>query len=157
MAIQIKRGTKAAMEAATLLAGEPAWATDTHQLFVGNGGTNYEVPTVATVEAEAEAAVEAKFDSELAAEVRAQILRIETGSVSITPDSIGVPKTAAIVFTEGRFTEAPCVFVNAKTSGPGTVLLGVSATNITASGCDIILTRKSLDGTTVQWFAIQEI
>lgn len=157
MAIQLKRGTKAAMEAATLLAGEPAWATDTHQLFIGNGGTNYEVPTVATVDAAVEAAVEDKFDSELLTEVRAQIFRMETGSVSITPDTIGVPKSAAITFTPGRFSAPPKVFCNPQTTVPGTSVLGVSATNITANGCNIFITRKTLTSTGIQWLAIQEI
>lgn len=157
MAIQIKRGTKAAMQAATLLAGEPAWATDTHQLFIGNGGTNYEVPTTEAIDAAVEAAVEDKFDSELVTAVRDQIFRMQTGSVTITPDAIGVPKAVTVNFAQGRFSTVPQVFANALTSVPGTTVLGVSAVCTSTSNATIYLTRKDLTPTTVCWLAIQAI
>ncbi|HAR98394.1 MAG TPA: hypothetical protein DCS11_05805 [Syntrophus sp. (in: bacteria)] len=39
--LKIKRGTKASLP--TLAAGEPGWATDTHELFIGDGSTNRKV------------------------------------------------------------------------------------------------------------------
>jgi hypothetical protein len=39
--IKFKRGTQATIP--TLADGEPGWTTDTHKLFIGQGGTNYEV------------------------------------------------------------------------------------------------------------------
>lgn len=38
---QFKRGTESGIP--TLADGQPGWTTDTHRLFVGQGGTNYEV------------------------------------------------------------------------------------------------------------------
>lgn len=80
---------------------------------------------------------------------------IATGDLSIVPDEGNVPKGEHIDFPEGLFTKTPVVFVNPKTTVPGTLVLGASVTNITKSGCDIYLTRTSASSTGVCWLAIQ--
>lgn len=81
--------------------------------------------------------------------------KIATGNFSIVPDEGSVPKGEHIDFPEGLFTKTPVVFVNPKTTVPGTLVLGASVTNITKAGCDIYLTRTSASSTGVCWLAIQ--
>lgn len=81
--------------------------------------------------------------------------KIATGNFSIVPDEGSVPKGEHIDFPEGLFTKTPVVFVNPKTTVPGTLVLGASVTNITKTGCDIYLTRTSASSTGVCWLAIQ--
>lgn len=81
--------------------------------------------------------------------------KIATGNFSIVPDEGSVPKGEHIDFPEGLFTKTPVVFVNPKTTVPGTLVLGASVTNITKAGCDIYLTRTSVSSTGVCWLAIQ--
>ena len=81
--------------------------------------------------------------------------KIATGSLSIVPDEGNVPKGEHVDFPEGLFTKTPVVFVNPKTTVPGTLVLGASVTDITKAGCDIYLTRTSASSTGVCWLAIQ--
>lgn len=81
--------------------------------------------------------------------------KIATGNFSIVPDEGNVPKGEHVDFPEGLFTKTPVVFVNPKTTVPGTLVLGASVTNITKAGCDIYLTRTSASSTGVCWLAIQ--
>lgn len=81
--------------------------------------------------------------------------KIATGNLTIVPDEGGVPKREHVDFPEGLFTKTPVVFVNPKTTVPGTLVLGASVTNITKAGCDIYLTRTSASSTGVCWLAIQ--
>ena len=81
--------------------------------------------------------------------------KIATGSLSIVPDEGSVPKREHIDFPEGLFTKTPAVFVNPRTTVPGTVVLGASVAAITEAGCDIYLTRTFASATSVCWLAIQ--
>lgn len=75
-----------------------------------------------------------------------------SGKFSIKP----VPKEP----TKGRldfpkkFKSAPAVIVTPSSEVPGTVIMGVSAVNVTASGCDVYLTRTNNTETSVMWVAI---
>ena len=52
------------------------------------------------------------------------------------------------------FSGVPKVFVNPLTTVPGSNVLGCNANNITASGFDIYIYRKTAASTGVDWFAI---
>ncbi len=80
---------------------------------------------------------------------------IVTGHVSIATDEANIPKAQHVDFPEDLFTAAPCVFVNPKTSVPGTKVLGISVTNLTKTGCDIYITRTAAEQTGICWLAIQ--
>ncbi len=81
--------------------------------------------------------------------------REAAGAVSITPSAANTPTKANITFPAGRFTQPPLVQVAANTTGPGTVVTGVSYANVTTSGCEVWLTRINTVATTVGWAAVQ--
>ena len=75
-----------------------------------------------------------------------------SGKFSIKP----VPKEP----TKGRldfpkkFKSAPAVIVTPSSEVPGTVIMGVSAVNVSATGCDVYLTRTNNTETNIMWVAI---
>lgn len=77
---------------------------------------------------------------------------IQVGKISITP----VPKepTAGHITFEKKFKSAPVVNVTPSSEVPGTVITGVSAVNVTTSGCDVYVTRTNNTVTNVMWLAI---
>lgn len=84
--------------------------------------------------------------------VRRQVQRIQSGRVEIVPVK-DTPTKATVVFPQ-EFDTAPIITTSANTSGPGNIVLGTSATNVTTKGCDIYLTRTSTTSTSVYWVGI---
>lgn len=76
----------------------------------------------------------------------------QSGTVSITPDSAGTPKSANITFPD-PFAATPVVFTTALATVPN-LILGTAATSPTATGCKIWLCRGSTTATTIQWIAV---
>ena len=76
----------------------------------------------------------------------------QTGTVSITPDTAGTPKSANISFPSS-FAATPLVYATALATVPS-LILGTGATSPTATGCKIWLCRNSTASTTVQWIAV---
>lgn len=75
------------------------------------------------------------------------------GVVNITPTANTVT-TAAVTFPAGLFTAAPVIQVTANTSAPG-VVTEVSASSVTASGCNVSILRSDTTSTGIWWTAIQ--
>ena len=79
--------------------------------------------------------------------------RVLTGTVSIKPDSSGVPKSADITFPSGYFSSPPLVFATPVSGAPETGVKGCGVTNNTASGATIWLTRGDTTSTEIHWVA----
>ena len=62
-----------------------------------------------------------------------------------TKTHVDFPKTMAYT---------PIVLLNALSAVPGTILKGITATNITTTGFDIYITRSDGGATSVKWLAI---
>ena len=84
-------------------------------------------------------------------------LLLQWGSVTITPDVAGTPKTAVVTFPLA-YASTPAVFVSPVTSVPHTVDVGVQrAADIVgdpAKAVGVTLTRSGLTGTGIYWLAI---
>lgn len=84
-------------------------------------------------------------------------LLLQWGSVTITPDAAGTPKTAVVTFPLA-YASTPAVFVSPVTSVPHSVDVGVQrAADIVgdpAKAVGVTLTRSGLTGTGIYWFAI---
>lgn len=76
----------------------------------------------------------------------------QAGSVVITPDSAGTPKSANITYPTA-FAGTPLVLATALATAPD-LILGTAATSPTATGCKIWLCRGSTTATTIQWIAV---
>lgn len=74
------------------------------------------------------------------------------GQVLITPTAANTPTSIAITFGK-EFSNVPIVVCTANTMAPGTVVTGVSATDITKTGCNLWLTRTNTTATGVSWIA----
>jgi hypothetical protein len=79
--------------------------------------------------------------------------RVASGIVTITPVA-NAATTVSITFPAGRFTSPPHMQVTANTAVAGTVQ-EVSASNVTATGCDISIYRSNVTATGVWWLAVQ--
>lgn len=79
-------------------------------------------------------------------------LLIQWGNVTITPEP-STPTSKAVKF-DVSYTDAPCVFVTAYTTVPGTSVLGAASANITTTGFDAYVTRAGTTNTGVMWVAI---
>jgi len=78
---------------------------------------------------------------------------IDAGSVAVTPVA-NTPTAQAVVFTQ-PFTAIPIVVATAVTGSPGSTVLEVSVTNVTTTGCDVVLYRTNTTVTGVNWQAVQ--
>lgn len=80
MAIRFRRGLQAALAQISLLAGEPAYCTDTHKLMMGRGnGTNDLVITEAQLEDAVNTAVDAAVSAALSTVVPWTNLTLNSG------------------------------------------------------------------------------
>ena len=77
-----------------------------------------------------------------------------SGKVAITPVA-NTPTFVTVTFPAGRFTAAPNVVVTAETSVPGTTVSGTGVLNVTATSCDVYVTRANTGATNVYWIAMQ--
>lgn len=64
-------------------------------------------------------------------------------------------QTVEVAFPAGAFTSPPAVALAGSTTSPG-ILVEMSATNITATGCTITGARGSTADTDVYWVAIEQ-
>jgi hypothetical protein len=79
-------------------------------------------------------------------------LLIQWGNVTITPVA-NTPTAEAVTFGVS-YTDAPCVFVTAYSTVPGTSVSGVASANITTTGFNAYVTRNGATNTGVMWVAI---
>jgi hypothetical protein len=79
-------------------------------------------------------------------------LLIQWGNETITP-AANTPTAKEIKFAVS-YTDAPCVFVTAYTTVPGTAVSGVASANITTTGFNAYVTRNGATNTGVMWVAI---
>ncbi len=79
-------------------------------------------------------------------------LLIQWGNVTITPVA-NTPTAEAVTFSVS-YTDAPCVFVTAYTTVPGTSVSGVASANITTTGFNAYITRNGATNTGIMWVAI---
>lgn len=79
-------------------------------------------------------------------------LLIQWGNETITPVA-NTPTAQAVKFPVS-YTDAPCVFVTAYTTVPGTSVSGVASANITTTGFNAYITRNGATNTGVMWVAI---
>lgn len=77
---------------------------------------------------------------------------IQTGKIAITPKP-NEPTSGHLTFSK-KFKSAPVVNVTPSSEVPGTVITGVSAVNVTTSGCDVYVTRTNNTVTNIMWAAI---
>ena len=79
------------------------------------------------------------------------------GRVLVKPTEANKPTKVSITFPEGLFTPntTPFVVATPHSTSPGTLVQGVSVYNVTASGCDIYLTRSTIADTYVSWMAME--
>jgi hypothetical protein len=77
---------------------------------------------------------------------------VQSGHVFITPTAANTPTAYALTFPQA-FPAAPVVVATPETSGPGTVVTGVGARDVTATGCNLYLTRTDTTVTGVWWIA----
>ena len=82
-----------------------------------------------------------------------RIPEIQHGTVTITPSAANTPTSAAITFSK-TFSGTPNVIATARTSVPGTTVLGVGVSGISATGASIYVTRTNTTDTVVEWIAI---
>lgn len=75
------------------------------------------------------------------------------GEVSITPSAANTPTGIAITFSK-TFDGTPKLFTTAKSTVPGTFVLGTSASGVSQTGATIYVTRTSTTSTGVWWFAL---
>lgn len=75
------------------------------------------------------------------------------GTVSITPTAANTPTSAIISGLNVRGSTF-IAQATANTVAPGTVVTGVSASNVTGSGLTVWLTRTNTTATNVQWMVI---
>ena len=78
---------------------------------------------------------------------------IDAGVASVTPVA-NTPTSVAVQFTQ-RFTKAPIVTVTAGTGAPGSQVMEVSVTGVTATGFNIVIYRTNTTATGVNWMAVQ--
>lgn len=76
------------------------------------------------------------------------------GQVAIIPSAADTPTGVTVTFPVGMFSVAPTPGVLPLTGGPGTVVKGVSALNVTTTSMTIYLTRADTTQTSVAWMAI---
>jgi uncharacterized protein YaiE (UPF0345 family) len=79
-------------------------------------------------------------------------LLVQWGNVTITPVA-NTPTAQAVTFGVS-YTDAPCVFVTAYSTVPGTSVSGVASANITTTGFNAYVTRNGATNTGVMWVAI---
>lgn len=79
-------------------------------------------------------------------------LLIQWGNVTIMPVA-NTPTAQAVTFG-ASYTDAPCVFVTAYSTVPGTSVSGVASANITTTGFNAYVTRNGATNTGVMWVAI---
>jgi len=77
------------------------------------------------------------------------------GTVKVTPATVNVPAYVEVAFTGAMFTEPPIVCVTANSQVIGTNLLGVSVSNITATGCRVYVTRTNIVESTINVIAME--
>lgn len=82
-----------------------------------------------------------------------KIPQILSGEASITPTAANTPTSQHINFSKS-FSGVPVVVVGIGGTVPGTTVLGASATNITASGFDLYVTRTNTTAVKVYWIAV---
>lgn len=76
------------------------------------------------------------------------------GSVSITPTAANTPTSVTVTLPADRFDDGPQVVATPATSVPGSEVLGVGVTGITATSFTLWLTRTNTVATGVQWMAM---
>lgn len=75
------------------------------------------------------------------------------GVVTVSPTTVGESVSASVTFPVGRFTQAPRVLVNARSTDPA---IGMSTSGSSASGVNIRLVRNlTLASTPIEWQATQ--
>ena len=80
-------------------------------------------------------------------------LTIQWGSVLITPSAENTPTSAEVTFPI-PYKSMPFVIVNPATSVPGTTVLGTSASSVSKTSFEAVLTRGNLTQTDIRWMAI---
>ncbi|UJQ87156.1 minor tail protein [Arthrobacter phage BaileyBlu] len=80
--------------------------------------------------------------------------RTYSGSDSITPSAANTPTSKNITFPAGRFSSPPTVMVTPSTTVPGSTVTGWAATDITATGAKLWVTRTNTTNTTLNWIAL---
>ena len=80
-------------------------------------------------------------------------LVFQWGGVTITPSEANTPTSSAVTFAI-PYKKTPFVVTSPVSGVPGTVLLGASASNITKTGFDAVLTRTNTTSTQIRWLAI---
>ncbi|MCD8146006.1 MAG: hypothetical protein LUD84_01805 [Clostridiales bacterium] len=78
---------------------------------------------------------------------------IQQGYVSITPSEANKPTGTEITF-DREFSGTPRVYTQARTSVPGTGVLGTGVSDVTSTGATIYVTRTSTTTTGVNWLAV---
>ena len=84
------------------------------------------------------------------------IPKMAHGTVVLTPSADNTTVTAAVTFPQGRFSQPPSVVVSPDTTVPGTNVLGVSTTGITATKFDAVLRRTNAVASRMYWIALGE-
>lgn len=100
----------------------------------------------------------AKLDARITAQLNILATRligrvIDSGTVSITPSAANTPTKVTVTFAK-TFSSVPVVVATFNGTVPGTVVTGVSATNVTTTTVDIYVTRTNTTSTSVSWIAI---
>lgn len=80
-------------------------------------------------------------------------LRIEAGTVTITPSAANTPTSATITFATA-FAAAPYVVVSARSAVPGTEVTGVAFSNPTTDNFLAWVTRANTTATVLNWMAV---
>jgi len=80
-------------------------------------------------------------------------LKMCWGTVDVTPTVANTPTAVPVTFPI-KFTYIPVVVTNARSSGPGTAILGCCAGNESITGFSVYLTRINTNSTAVTWFAV---
>lgn len=81
-----------------------------------------------------------------------RIPETQHGTATITPSAANTPTSLDITFNKA-FSGVPTVIVTPRTSVPGTTVLGVGVSAVTATGCKIWVTRTNVTDTIVNWIA----
>lgn len=82
-------------------------------------------------------------------------LPFAVGVTSVVTTTAGTPATVSVSFGK-TFKVGPAVFVTPITGVPGTQVTGVAVTNVTTTGCDLVLTRTTTGTTGLCWIAAEK-